>query len=128
MALPRSRFMRSYSRAARSRASSCVVGFHWIAALEIGRGQAIHLVGLGLVDVAQHVRGVADLAALRVKRQQLLQEQLGPSLVVGVVVAVPAALILVAHRPGVQAVGVGDVGVGVQRRRRDDPVQGGRGA
>src|SRR5258708_5342399 len=54
-----------------------------VAALEVQRRAVVLAEGPALVDVAQLVGGVADLVALRMLGEHLLEEQLGAALVVG---------------------------------------------
>src|SRR5947207_1214539 len=86
------------------------------ATLEIEGGAAILCVRLAFVNVAEHVRGVVDLVALRVAGEQLLQEQFSAALVVDVTVAV--ALVLKSYGSFVQLVRFRNVIGGLQRRRR----------
>src|SRR5260370_240750 len=87
------------------------------AALEVLRGAGVLVVCLALVDIPQLIRGVADLVALRVLRQDLLEEQLGPALVVEIVVA-PEPLVLVGQGLAVEVIRLGDVVVCLQALRR----------
>jgi hypothetical protein len=56
------------------------------------------LEGPAFVDVAELIRGIADLVALRVVGQQLLEQNFRPALVIDVVVA-PALVLVARHAP-----------------------------
>src|SRR5262245_51689556 len=81
------------------------VGVPLEAALEVGGGAFELAIRTAFVDVAEHEGRVADLVALRIFGQQVLKQQFGALLVVGVVGS--NAAILVVHGPAIEIVGFG---------------------
>src|SRR5437879_3224223 len=81
-------------------------------ALEINGGAGWLLIGLALVEIAKLVGGVADLVALGIAGQQLLQQQLGAPLIIDEIVAETVAA-FPAHRFGVQRIRFRDVLAGL---------------
>src|SRR5262249_59887684 len=86
------------------------------AALVVCRGPFVLTKSASLVDLAEVVRRVADLVALRVISQKLLQENLGSLLIVREVGARPP--LLVPQRIAVKFVRLRDVVTRLQPRVR----------
>src|SRR5439155_23144377 len=97
------------------------IGVPLKAALVIDGRPPVLLIRFVFVNVAELVGGVVDLVALGITGQELLKENLGPTLIVDVIGA--PALILVGHASPIEIVSFGDVIGGLEGGRRNIQLQ-----